>query len=267
MSEWATDWRARNMAMWNRKVSDHIRSPVYDVPGFIAGRSSLRSHEIRDLGDIGAKHLVHLQCHIGLDTLSWARRGARVTGLDFSQTSIAAARRIAARCELDAEFVIADVYEAPRVLGRRFDIVYTGVGALCWLPDIARWAQVVRDLLKPGGELYLFEFHPVEWMLDWRAADRTELKFDYFTPCEGCVDRRAIDDAAIAPGTVQWNHPLGEVITALAAAGLNITELRELDRSVLKRRPEMEDAGLGMFRMRPGMPQLPLMYVLRARRP
>lgn len=256
------------MAIWDRKVSDHLRSPIYDVPGFIAGRTSLRRHEIRDLGDVSSKDIIHLQCHIGLDTLSWARRGAHVTGLDFSQESIVAARRIAANAGLDAEFVIADVYEAARVLGRTFDIVYTGVGALCWLPDIARWANVVRDLLRPGGELYLFEFHPIEWTFGQGVSGGLELNHDYFTPPEGCRDRRAIDNLSAAPvASIQWSHPLGEVVTALAAAGLRIEELRELDRSVLKRWPAMEDAGYGMFRAAPGMPRLPLMYVLRARRP
>ncbi|KWV60844.1 hypothetical protein AS156_27410 [Bradyrhizobium macuxiense] len=266
MSEWVTDWRERNMATWYRNVSDHLRSPIYDVPGFIAGRTSLRRHVIRDLGDVGSKQLIHLQCHIGLDTLSWARRGAHVTGLDFSQQSIVAARWIAADSGFEVEFVVADVYEAARVLGRTFDIVYTGIAALCWLPDIARWANVVRDLLKPGGELYLFELHPIERMLEQRALGGLELKHDYFTPPEGCRDRRAVDNLAAAPdASVQWSHPLGEVVTALAAAGLRIEELRELDRSVLKR-PAMEDAGYGMFRAAPGMPRLPLMYVLRARR-
>lgn len=265
------DWLTLNRAMWDEKAPAHLRSPLYDLDGFRAGRSSLQPHEIEELGPaVAGKALVHLQCHIGLDTLSWARLGARVTGLDFSPAAIEAARGLAAELGLEARFVVSDVYAAPAALGADYDIVYTGVGALCWLPDIGRWAEVVRELLRPGGELYLFEFHPVEWMLEPDAAGRPMLAVDYFTPPHGYrggAVSYADDAPAAADATVEWNHPLGEVVTALAQAGLAIESLRELDRSVLARWPGMAAGPDGMFASPAGGPSLPLMYVLRARRP
>ena len=266
------DWRDLNRRMWDAKVLSHLASPFYDLAGFRAGRLSLQAHEIADLGDVAGRNLVHLQCHIGLDTLSWARLGAKVTGVDFSAQSVQAASALAAELGLSAQFVACDVYDAPAVLKRTFDLVYTGVGALCWLPDMGRWARVVRALLRPRGELYLFEFHPLEWTLDVDATARATVAFDYFTPPEGYrqVGAVAYADAATlgtVTETVQWNHPLGEVVTALVRAGLRIDELRELDVSVLQRWIGMQPEPGGMFRMRNGLPSLPLMYVLRASLP
>ena len=267
-----TSWRALNQAMWNEKTPLHLASPYYDVAGFKAGRMSLRPHEIADLGDVAGKKLIHLQCHFGLDTLSWARLGAHVTGLDFSEPAVRAATELAREIGIDARFVTSDVYDAPAAAGHAdFDIVYTGVGALCWLPDLQRWATVVRDLLRPGGQLYLFEFHPVKWMIEGGPANEIAIRDDYFTPPEGYTGAGGVTYAdksipADATPTVQWNHPLGEVVTALANAGLGIVALRELDRDVLCQWDMMVPTEDGMYRMPPDRPSLPLMYVLRARR-
>ena len=157
----ADDWFEVNREMWDERVPIHVASELYDVEAFVAGRSSLRPFELAELPDVRGRTLVHPQCHFGEDTLSWARLGARVTGLDFSGPAVEAARALAARCELEAEFVEANVYDASEALGgRRFDIVYTGLGALNWLPDIERWARVMASLVAPGGCLYLAEFHP-----------------------------------------------------------------------------------------------------------
>ena len=262
------DWRDLNRAMWDAKTPAHLLSPVYDVDGFKAGATSLQPREIADLGDVTGRRLAHLQCHIGLDTLSWARLGASVTGLDFSAAAVSAAEALAVEVGLEARFVCADLYDAVDTLGREsFDIVYTGVGALCWLPDIAGWARTVRDLLASGGELYLFEFHPLEWVLE-ASGDGVRLGYDYFTPSQGYTEGGAVDYADSSAGrdhpTVQWNHPLGEVVTSLAQAGLRIDSLDELDCEILPRFPGMTPTGEGMFRMGPSSPSLPLMYVLRA---
>ena len=218
------DWRDLNRAMWDAAVPLHLASPVYDLPAFRAGGSSLRRHEIADLGDVAGKSLVHLQCHFGMDTLSWARRGARVTGLDFSAPAIAAATALAKETGLSARFVTADVYDAAQALGgERFDIVYTGVGALCWLPDMTRWARVAADLMAPGGRLYLYEFHPLKFMFG--ETPTPEILDPYFTPAEGFpLGGVAYASGAAAPApTLQWNHPLGEVVTSLSEAGLRVT--------------------------------------------
>jgi SAM-dependent methyltransferase len=258
--------------MWNEKTPLHLKSPVYDLDGFKAGRLSLKPHEVSDLGDVTGKDLLHLQCHIGLDTLSWGRLGARVTGLDFSNASVEAARRLSQAIGVEAHFVEADVYDAVSALGRaRFDIVYTGVGALCWLPDIAGWARTVRNLLRPGGQLYLFEFHPVEWILS-EGDDYPTIAFDYFTDAAGYRDGGGVvyadsDTPVQANATVQWNHSLGDVVTAVVEAGLRIDSLREMDREVIQRWRVMDATEDGMFKLPADRPSLPLMYVLRASLP
>jgi SAM-dependent methyltransferase len=175
----AVDWRALNRASWDDRVPVHQASDFYDLDGFRAGASSLRPFEVAEAGDVTGRRLVHLQCHVGLDTLSWARNGALVTGLDFSEPAIEAARSLAASLAIDASFVAADVYDAVTALGgRRFDMVYTGTGALVWLPDLPRWASVVAALLEPGGFLYLVEAHPFAQILD--DAGGATIVADYF---------------------------------------------------------------------------------------
>ena len=264
-------WREKNRAMWDAKTPLHVNSAEYDVAGFKAGQTRLCAHEIADLGDVTGKDLIHLQCHFGLDTLSWARLGARAVGLDFSEPAVREARKLAQEIGVAAEFLLADVYDAPAAVGARtFDFVYTGVGALCWLPDMDRWARVVFELLRPGGRLYLFEFHPLKFVFDPAVTREPVIRDDYFTPPEGFRDGGVTyaDESipAEATPTVVWNHSLGEVVTALVRAGLRIDSLHELDRSVLREWDYMELAEDHMYRMPTGRPSLPLMYVLRAHR-
>jgi len=262
------DWLVINRAYWDERAPIHVAGRFYDVAGFKAGRLSLKPREIADLAPVAGKSLLHLQCHFGLDTLSWARLGARVTGLDFSSAAVVAARALAAETGIAAEFVAGNVYDAPALLGgRRFDIVYTGVGALMWLPDIAAWAKIVAALLTAGGELYLFEFHPTEWMLS--DTDPLTVAFDYFTPAAGLahIERGTYADRAAATTaneTRQWNHGLGAVVTALIDAGLVIRSLHETSEEVMQRWPILERGEGGLYRMPKSLPSLPLMYTLRA---
>jgi SAM-dependent methyltransferase len=262
-------WFAKNRDSWDERVPIHVASDFYDVEGFKAGRSALRPYEFDDVGSVRGKDLVHLQCHFGIDTLSWAKRGARVVGVDFSAPAIEAARRLAGEMGLAAQFVVANVYDAPTVLRRRFDVVYTGRGALCWLPDIQRWAAVVARLLRPGGLFYLTEFHPVVWLF---ADDSRELKFDYFTPATGFVEIQSGSYAertatTTHDETVQWNHNIGAVVTALIEAGLEIRLIRENDVSDHRRWPFLVPAGDGRWRVPDGTPVVPLMYMIRAVKP
>ncbi len=263
-------WREQNRTMWNAKVPLHLTSRAYDVAGFKAGRTSLRPHEIEDLGDVTGKDIIHLQCHLGLDSLSLARLGANVTGVDFSEPAVQAARQLARDIGIDATFVTSDVYDAPAAVNHRtFDLVYTGVGALCWIPDMQRWAKVVHDLLRPGGQLYLFEFHPVKWMIEGGAPGEIDIRDSYFTPPEGYREAGGVEYAdtsipSAATPTIQWNHPFGQVVTALAQSGLRIDELREFDRDVLRTWDRMQPTPDHMWRMPPDKPSIPLMYVLRA---
>lgn len=263
------EWLVLNRAAWDERVPIHVRSAFYDNDSFRAGRDPLRAFEPDELGPVDGLDLVHLQCHFGQDTLGWARRGARVTGLDFSEAGIAAARALAAEVGIDADWVCADVYDAPAALGgRTFDVVYTGLGALVWLPDIGRWADVVARLLRPGGCLYLVEFHPV---VDIFNEDDLVAEYPYFAP-EGArwddggtyTDPDAVTEHN---GMWNWTHPLGSVVSALIDAGLVLELLHEHDFTLWARWPWLERHDDHTFRLPPDRPSLPLMYSLRARRP
>jgi SAM-dependent methyltransferase len=264
----AVDWRALNRANWDDRVPVHLASKMYDLEGFRAGGGSLRPFEEAEAGDVTGKRLAHLQCHIGLDTLIWARNGALVTGLDFSEPAIEAARSLAADVGIDASFVVADVYDAVTALGgRRFDVVYTGTGALVWLPDIPRWAQVVAGLLEPGGFLYLVEGHPFVQILD--DSQGATIVRDYFD------DRPQVEEYLYTytdgpPLThtrhVEFQHGLGRIITALADAGLRIDFLNEHDFDAFQRFECLELRG-DQYRYPAGRPRVPMMFSLRATRP
>lgn len=261
-----TEWIATNRAMWDERVPIHVRSGFYDVDGFVAGRCTLKPFEPDELGDVTDVELVHLQCHFGLDTLSWARRGARVVGLDFSEPAVVAARDLAARIGVDAEFVAADVYDAVDALdGRRFDVVYTGIGALCWLPDYPRWAKVVAELLRPGGRLYLVEFHPATH--DVFSWDDLTLAFSYFEDVVVDDTRGTYADPTadtVHNRSVEQVPQLGKVITAIAEAGLRIDRLTERPTTFMQRWPMLVQHGEQDWRLPDGVPSLPLSYSLLA---
>lgn len=264
-----SEWRETNRAWWDERVPIHVDSPFYDVDDFLAGESKLFEFVVEEVGDVAGATLVHPQCHFGLDTLSWARAGARGTGLDFSEPAIEAARDLATRAGIDADFVHADVYDAPNALGgRRFDIVYTGLGAINWLPDIGRWAETMAALVAPGGTFYLAEFHP---FVDVFADEDLTVAYPYFN--EGPL---TWDD----PGTyadltaqtvhnrsIEWNHGLGDVVSALIDAGLRIEFLHEHDYTLFGRWPFLRREADGTYRLPEGTPSLPLMYSLRAAAP
>ena len=260
------EWLALNRALWDERVPIHVASDFYDVDAFLAGASTLRSFELEEVGDVAGLTLLHAQCHFGLDTLSWARRGARVTGLDFSEPAIAAARKLAADAGLEAEFVASDVYEAAAALGdRRFDLVYTGLGALNWLPDVERWARVMASLVAPGGRFYLAEFHPFSAVF---AEDALTVKYPYFHAEPFMWDEPGTyaDAEAVTEQnrSVEWNHGLGAVVSALVAAGLRVEFLHEHDHTLFAAWPFLERAADGTYRLPDGTPSLPLMYSVLA---
>ncbi|MGK5632471.1 class I SAM-dependent methyltransferase [Streptomyces sp. URMC 123] len=265
-------WREANRARWDERVPLHMASAFYDLDAFRAGKDTLRDFEVAEVGDVTGRSLLHLQCHIGLDTLSWARRGAAsVVGLDFSEPAVEAARDLAAELGLTpdrAAFVAADVYDAVEAVpDTAYDIVYTGVGALCWLPDIRRWAETAASLVAPGGFLYLSEIHPVADMLDEETG--TRVTYDYFSR-EPWIDDTPgsyadADAATVHNRSVSWQHPVGDVVSALAGAGLRVDFLHEHDVTVFKRYAELEERD-GYFRFAGDRPRVPLMYSLRASR-
>ncbi|MDT0345409.1 class I SAM-dependent methyltransferase [Streptomyces litchfieldiae] len=261
------DWLRHNRENWDDRVGVHAASEFYDLPGFRAGADHLRPFEPEELGEVAGRSLLHLQCHMGQDTLSWARRGAAVTGLDFSAEAVATARALAADIGLAdrARFVVSDVYEAATALaGERFDIVYTGLGALVWLPDLPRWARVAASLLAPGGVLYLVEFHPFTELL---GDDGTSVERDYFDR-EGQVYDFPYTytggPALTKTKQVQWHHTLGDIVTALAGAGLRVERLAEHATTMWPRFPVLERVSAREYRYPAGRPRVPLMFSIRA---
>ncbi|MBO2447519.1 class I SAM-dependent methyltransferase [Actinomadura barringtoniae] len=261
----ADDYLTLNRALWDERVPIHVTSDFYDVEGFRKGVSALRGFEPAELGDVSGRRLVHLQCHFGLDTLSWARRGAVVTGLDFSGPAIAAAQGLAAEEGLPARFVVSDVYSAPEALGETYDIVYTGLGALVWLPDLERWARTVVDLLEPGGHLYLVEFHPFADVLD--DEEGRTVAYDYFDDQPQVWDEPGTytdtEAATTNNRSVQFQHGIGSVVSALTGAGLRLEFLHEHDFTLFERYKSLERDGT-VYRLPEGRPRVPMMYSLRA---
>ncbi|MCM4083731.1 class I SAM-dependent methyltransferase [Paractinoplanes hotanensis] len=230
-----TDYRDVNRAAWDDRAAAHAASSDYKVQRFAdpGHLSAVVRFDVPLLGDISGLRGVHLQCHIGTDTVSLSRLGATMTGVDFSPKSLDEARRIAELAGQDVRFVQSDVYDAVDAVGDGYDLVYTGVGALCWLPDIRKWAQTVAALLRPGGRLFIREGHPVLWSLDYDRTDGVlALQEPYFETEKPQVyedeGSYAAKDTAFTHNTThEWNHGLGETVTAVLDAGLTLTGLVE----------------------------------------
>ena len=269
------DYREVNRVSWDERVPAHVGSPDYQVRRFAEDPRHLSGVVEFDrprLGDISGLRGVHLQCHIGTDTVSLARLGASMTGLDFSAPAVAAAQRLADQTSADARFVRADVYAAADVLGRGgFGLVYTGIGALCWLPDIRRWAGVVGALLAPGGRLFLREGHPMLWTLaDPREDGLLVVEYPYFERPEPTVFDEGgtyVETDVVFEHNVthEWNHGLAEIITALTDAGLELTGLTEHDSAPWEALPGMmEQTAAGEWRLADRPWRLPHSYTLQA---
>jgi len=266
-----------NRLNWDERAPAHAASPDYHVDRFVHDRAFLSyvvQFDVPRLGDITGLRGVHLQCHIGTDTISLARLGARMTGLDFSPVALTEARRIAELAGVDVDFVQADVYDAVSVLGASsFDLVYTGIGALCWLPDIRRWAQTVSGLLRPGGRLFIREGHPMLWSLDEERGDQLlVVDYPYFEIPEPDVfeDAGTYVETDVVFGhttTHTWNHGLGEVITALLEAGMELTALYEHRSVPWEALPgTMICDAQGEWRLNTRPERVPLTYTLQARK-
>ena len=269
------DYRSLNRANWDERAPAHAASPDYAVASFLADPSFLSGVVRFDrarLGDVSGLRGVHLQCHIGTDTVSLARLGVTMCGLDFSSRSLAEARRLASALDLDVEFVESDLYDAVEALGgRRFDLVYTGIGALCWLPDIDRWAAVVAALLAPGGRLFMREGHPMLWTLeDARPDGLLVAEYPYFEREQPDVFSEEgtyveTSQTFAANTTHSWNHGIGEVVTALLSRGLRLEALEEHDSVPWDALPgQMEKLELGEFRLRDRPWRLAHTYTLQA---
>lgn len=265
-----------NLAAWDERAPAHARADGYKVQQFHedpAYLSDVVSFDIPLLGDVSGLDGVHLQCHIGTDTVSLARRGARMSGLDFSGESIAQARALAQETGADIDFVQSDVYAAVDALGReRFDFVFTGVGALCWLPDVRRWAQVVHDLLRPGGFLFIREGHPMLWAMDESVDDELVAGYPYFEVPTPVTDEHdgsylPVDTTFRADVSHSWNHGIGETVMALLDTGMALDLLVEHDSCPWEALPgKMAEGEDGEWRLLERPERLPLTYTLKAHR-
>src|SRR5262245_24443538 len=264
-----------NRANWDERVPAHAASPEYSVDDFLSDPEFL-SHVVRFdlplLGDISGQRGVHLQCHIGTDTISLARLGASMTGVDFSEPAVRQARALAGQTGADATFVQADVYDAAEAVGRGgFDFVFTGIGALCWLPSVSRWARVVASLLRPGGRLFIREGHPILWALQYGRDDGLLVIEDsYFERDEPMIvdegGTYVTTDAVFEHNvTHEWNHGLGEIVTALLDTGMAITGLTEHDSVPWEALPgQMQQIRLGEWRLTDRPWRLAHTYTLQA---
>ena len=272
------DYRDLNRASWDERAPAHAASPDYNLAAFRSDSAYLSDvvrFDLPLLGDVSGLRGVHLQCHIGTDTISLSRLGARMTGLDFSRPALEQGRALAAETGAEVEFVEADLYDAADVLpAGTFDLVFTGIGALCWLPDIKRWAKVVSRLLAPGGRLFIREGHPVLWALaDPLPEGRLELGLPYFEQEEPLVwdegGTYVETDVEFEHNTTkEWNHGLGEIVSAVLAEGLTLTTLVEHDSVPWDAFPGHTDklAG-GEFRIADRPWRLPHSYTLTAVKP
>ncbi len=269
------EYKRANRLHWDERVTTHVGSAFYGVDAFLAGDCPLKPADLDLMGDVAGLRLAHLQCHFGLDTLGWARRGAEATGLDFSPEAVAAARTLAARAELEARFECADVYDAVNALGETYDRVVTGVGALVWLPDIRTWAQVVSALLKPGGVLVVREMHPMLYTIDDTRTDGVlAVRYPYFETAEPLGDDT---EGSYADKTADlknrqsycWNHGVGEVVQAILDAGLRLEQIREYRDCDWEPLPHhgMVQGDHGMWRLPSAPDELPMMLGLRAVKP
>ncbi len=253
-----------NRETWNKKVAIHSESDFYNLEEFKKGKNSLHSYELGALGDVSGKSLLHLQCHFGQDTLSWVRMGARCTGIDLSEEGICLAKELNLELGLDAAFVCCNVLDTSEFIKEQFDIVFTSFGAICWLPDLQPWAQMISERLKQGGVFYIADFHPIPWMFDY-TENPPVLKYGYQQKeaiYEEYNGTYADESSAMISKDFTWNHSLGEVITSLAKAGLAIDYLNEYDATPYNIFPGLKKNKNGMFEFETS--KYPLVFEVKA---
>jgi 2-polyprenyl-3-methyl-5-hydroxy-6-metoxy-1,4-benzoquinol methylase len=253
-----------NKKAWNKRTAVHKDSAFYDLDTFKMGKSSLNKIELEELGDVTGKSLLHLQCHFGMDTMSWAREGANCAGVDLSDEAISLAKQINDELKLNTEFVCCNVYDLKQHLDKKFDIVFTSYGTIGWLPDLGAWAAIVSHFLKPGGTFYIADFHPVLWMMD---ENFEKIKYDYFnteTITEEISGTYTNRDAPIKSTEHSWNHPFSEIINALLKHNLQIQQFNEFTYSPYNCFNNLEQSTDGMWRIKGMHEKMPMMYSIKA---
>ncbi|WP_282016108.1 class I SAM-dependent methyltransferase [Marinifilum flexuosum] len=256
-----------NRESWNELTALHTESSFYNVEAFKAGETSLNHIELEELGDVKGKRMLHLQCHFGMDTLSWAREGAEVVGLDISDASIQKATELSEELNIPANFVRSNVYDIEKVLDETFDIVYTSYGAINWLNDLDKWAKIINRYLKPGGVFYMVEFHPFIYTLN----DDSEITDSYFksAPLETIVEKSYTDKSEISNKNlkhIEWHHSLSEVLNSLISNGLKIEFMNEFPYQVYNCFPNLTELSEGKWVSEKHGTKIPHMYSIKARK-
>lgn len=260
-----------NRDLWNDLTPIHAASQFYDLEGFKKGKCVLMDIDRQEIGDVAGKNLLHLQCHFGLDTMSWARLGAKVTGVDFSDKAIALAGSLAAELDIPAQFFCCNLYDLLTVLSGKFDIVLASGGVLSWLPDLRRWAEIIANFLEPGGFFYIREYHPVAYIFDDAEGLKAPVvRYPYF---HSPVPMRFEDQGSYADRTArirsvshEWAHSLADIVNSLLAAGLRIEYLHEFPYSTYRSLPFLKEGKDGLWRFLDSPDSLPLMFSIKALR-
>ena len=258
------DYFEVNKKTWNEKVKVHSKSEMYDLEAFKSGKSSLMPYELKALGDVKGKSLLHLQCHFGQDTMSWSRLGAKSVGVDLSDEGIALATSLNEELKLDATFVCCNVLDTSKHIKETFDIVFTSYGVIGWLPDLKPWGQMIAERLKKGGTFYMIEFHPIVWMFDY-LDNKPIMKYGYMQDeaiYEEYQGTYANQESKMITKEYGWNHGLSEVINALVSAGLQIEYLNEYDESPYNVLPDLVETKSGNYVTKDKL--YPLMFEIKA---
>lgn len=261
-----------NMENWDERVELHTESAqnsFYDIEGFINGETTLKSIETEEVGNVQGKDLLHLQCHFGLDTLSWARKGARITGVDFSEKAIDYARNLARKTQLNATFICTDILTLPRHLNKKFDIVFASYGVFCWIESVSQWINIAARFLKPNGILFVIDNHPLIDMYEYRNG-KPEISYSYFEarPIVNEIENSYVESSRTLQNTktYEWNHELSVYINAVINNGLKMISLKEYPFGFWQKFGNMEQNAKGWWELKNMPVKLPLMFSLKARR-
>ncbi len=253
-----------NRNSWNNRTETHLSSKFYDLKGFYQGKTSLKEIELKLLGEIKGKSILHLQCHFGQDTISLNRLGAKVTGIDLSNKAIESAKKIAKETKSNAQFICCDIYDLRNYLDKKFDIVFTSYGTIEWLPDLEKWANIISHFLKPNGEFIFVEFHPVVWMFD---DNFEKIEYKYFN--SGAIFETengtyADKDADITQSFVLWNHGISEVLNSLIKNNMQIKSFDEFDYSPYNCFNKTLEFEKGKYRIKHLDNKIPMVYSIKA---
>lgn len=258
------DYLLANREWWNNATQIHYHSKLYDLPAFKNGESSLESTEREEIGNVKGKHLLHLMCHFGMDTLSWAREGAITTGVDLSDRSIALAKKLSKEIRVPATFICSDIYELPKILDKKFDIIFMSYGVLLWLASIKKWAKIINHFLKPGGMFYIVELHPFTNILshDFKIIYNYFDKGPYLDDSSGTYTDWNADLKGV---TYEWSYTVGDVINTLIKQGLKLEYFHEFPFTMYDQFPGfMEQNQKGQYVLKDKNIQIPLLFSLKA---